>query len=101
MYPVNQDAETADGATRAFLYEIVKILLDYITSINDRDNKVLEFHHPIELRKMLDLKIGEDPEPLEKLLKDCKVALDHGVKTGTSLFVFHLSSLHFRVSFDD
>eukprot|EP00094_Tigriopus_californicus_P004327 TCALIF_04169-PA protein Name:"Similar to Gad1 Glutamate decarboxylase (Drosophila melanogaster)" AED:0.79 eAED:0.79 QI:0/0.33/0.25/0.5/1/1/4/0/290 len=81
LYPVNQDAETADPNTRAFLLEVVKILLDFISKTNDRNEKVLEFHHPIEMKKKLDLALKEDPEPVSQLLEDCKQALENQVKT--------------------
>lgn len=92
LYPVNQDAETADPNTRAFLLEVVKILLDFISKTNDRNEKVLEFHHPIEMKKKLDLAIKEDPEPVSQLLEDCKQALENQVKTGHPRFINQLSN---------
>ena len=82
LYPVNQDAETADPDTREFLLAVVKILLDFITDTNDRDQKVVDFHHPIEMRKKLDLAISDKPKPIDSLLQDCKMALENQVKTG-------------------
>lgn len=82
LYPVNQDAETADPQTREFLLKVVDILLDFITKTNDREEKVLDFKHPIELNRMLDLELPEKPQPIGKLLEDCKSALEHQVKTG-------------------
>ena len=82
LYPVNQDADTADPDTREFLLAVVKILLDFITDTNDRDQKVVDFHHPIEMRKKLDLAITDKPKPLDSLLQDCKMALENQVKTG-------------------
>ncbi len=55
---------------------------DFITKTNDRDEKVLDFHHPIELRKLLDLKLKEEPETLGQLLDDCRQTLKYQVKTG-------------------
>ncbi|TRY68938.1 hypothetical protein TCAL_04170 [Tigriopus californicus] len=92
LYPVNQDAETADPNTRAFLLEVVKILLDFISKTNDRNEKVLEFHHPIEMKKKLDLALKEDPEPVSQLLEDCKQALENQVKTGHPRFINQLSN---------
>ncbi len=106
LYPVNQDAAVADPKTREFLLRVVQILLvssqhheddsddddrpcqkkpfpqDFITKTNDRDEKVLDFHHPIELRKLLDLKLKEEPETLGQLLDDCRQTLKYQVKTG-------------------
>ncbi len=79
---MNQDAVTADPKTREFLLRVVHVLLDFITKSNDRDEKVVDFYHPIELKKVLDLKLSEQPEPLGKLLEDCRQALKYQVKTG-------------------
>ena len=37
---MNQDAATADPKTREFLMAVVKILLDFISAVNNRENKV-------------------------------------------------------------
>ena len=79
---MNQEASTADPQTRAFLMGVVKVLLDFITATNNREEKVVEFHHPDEMKKRLDLKIPENPLTLEQLIKDCQDALEHQVKTG-------------------
>jgi len=92
LYPVNQDAETADPDTREFLLAVVKILLDFITDTNDRDQKVVDFHHPIEMRKKLDLAISDKPKPLDTILQDCKMALENQVKTGHPYFFNQLST---------
>jgi len=82
LYPVNQNAATADPKTREFLLRVVDILLEFISRTNDRDEKVLDFHHPAVLKKMLELNIPEDPLPVEQLLQDCRDTLEHQVKTG-------------------
>ncbi len=40
LYPVNQDAASADPKTREFLLRVVQILLDFVSKTNDRDEKV-------------------------------------------------------------
>ena len=79
---MNQDKESADKQTRDFLLKLVEILNDFITKTNDREEKVLDFKHPMELKKMLDLDVPDKPLPLSKLLEDCEAALHHQVKTG-------------------
>ncbi len=85
LYPVNQDAETADPDTREFLLAVVQILLDFISKTNDRSEKVVEFQHPSELKKVLDLAIPDQPQPLDTLLEDCRNSLRHQVKTGKGI----------------
>lgn len=84
---MNQESGTADPQTRAFLMGVVKVLLDFITSTNNREEKVVDFVHPDILRNKLDLKIPENPLTLEQLIEDCKAALEHQVKTGKNAMV--------------
>ena len=72
--------------TAQFMAEVVEILLDYVRKSNDRSCKVLDFHHPHQLREMMDhcLDIDESPRDLEQILSDCKETLKYCVKTGTN-----------------
>ena len=83
LYPVCQDAETADRNTREFLHRVIDILLDYIKKSNDRSNKILDFHHPGQMKDVIDLEIPDKPLNLDQLLVDCKDTLKYQVKTGT------------------
>ena len=88
-----QDAETADQHTREFLHRVVDILLDYITDSNDRSKKILDFHHPQQMKQSIDLEIPDTPLNLDQLLVDCKDSLKYQVKTGKKIsltFVLHL-----------
>lgn len=49
---------------------------------NDRNEKVLEFHHPEDMKKMLDLEVPETGLPLQQLVQDCVTTLKYQVKTG-------------------
>ena len=82
LFPVNQDPETADRNTREFLHRVIDILLDYIQKSNDRSNKILDFHHPEQMREVIDLEIPDKPLNLDQLLVDCKDTMKYGVKTG-------------------
>lgn len=68
--------------TREFLQKVVDILLDFVKDTNDRNVKVLEFHHPEEMQKLLDLRIPEQGLPLQQLINDCATTLKYQVKTG-------------------
>ena len=82
LFPVNQDPETADRNTREFLHRVIDILLEYIKKSNDRSNKILDFHHPEQMREVIDLEIPDKPLNLDQLLVDCKDTMKYGVKTG-------------------
>lgn len=82
LYPVCQNEEEADRNTREFLHRVIDILLDYITKTNDRSTKILDFHHPEQMREVIDLEIPDKPLNLDQLLVDCKDALKYQVKTG-------------------
>ncbi|XP_036374781.1 glutamate decarboxylase 1 [Megalops cyprinoides] len=81
--------------SRRFLQELVNILLSYIDKTFDRSSKVLDFHHPHQLKEGLEgfsLELPEQPENLEQLLVDCRDTLKYGVKTGHPRFFNQLSS---------
>ncbi|XP_033207838.1 glutamate decarboxylase isoform X2 [Belonocnema kinseyi] len=78
-------------ATREFLMKVVDILLDFIKSTNDRNSKVLDFHHPAEMIQLLDLEIPDSGVTLQQLLIDCSTTLKYQVKTGHPHFFNQLS----------
>ena len=41
----------AEEVTGKFLYAVVEIMLDFINQTNDRDCRVLDFHHPSQITK--------------------------------------------------
>lgn len=69
-------------ATKEFLMKVVDILLDFIKSTNDRNGKVLDFHHPSEMMRLLDLEIPDSGLTLQQLLIDCSTTLKYQVRTG-------------------
>ncbi|CAH1773736.1 unnamed protein product [Owenia fusiformis] len=79
--------------TQEFLLEVTNILIDYVHKNNDRSKKILDFHHPHQLREMMDhcLDLHEDPRDLEQILSDCKETLKYCVKTGHPRFFNQLS----------
>ncbi|KAK5859384.1 hypothetical protein PBY51_020943 [Eleginops maclovinus] len=88
-------AAGGEEMTRAFLQELVNILLTYISKSSQRSSKVLDFHHPHQLREGLDgfsLELPDQPDNLEQILVDCRDTLKYGVRTGHPRFLNQLSS---------
>ena len=48
--------------------------------------KVLEFHHPEDMKKLLKLDIPDNPVTLQQLIVDCATTLKYQVKTGKAIF---------------
>jgi len=92
LFPVSQNHDVADQNTREFLIRVVDILLDYIKDSNDRNKKIVDFHHPDQLKEVIDLEIPEKPLNLDQLLVDCKDTLKYQVKTGHPRFFNQLST---------
>ncbi|XP_011147183.1 glutamate decarboxylase isoform X1 [Harpegnathos saltator] len=78
-------------ATREFLMKVVDILLDFVKSTNDRNAKILDFHHPADMMRLLDLEIPDTGLTLQQLLLDCSMTLKYQVKTGHPHFFNQLS----------
>jgi hypothetical protein len=78
----NTELNKAMHTTETFLKQLVNILLNYIKESNDRNEKVLHFYHPAEMKAMLDLDIPEKGLPLQKLIDDCFTTLKYQVRTG-------------------
>lgn len=88
-------ASGSEEMTRRFLQELVNILLSYICKSSQRSSKVLDFHHPHQLKDGLEgfsLNLPEQPETLEQLLVDCRDTLKYGVSTAHPRFFNQLSA---------
>lgn len=83
-FPLDILPQNVEGfpATKEFLMKVVDILIDFIKSTNDRNAKVLEFRHPSEMMRLLDLEIPDSGVTLQQLLLDCSTTLKYQVKTG-------------------
>lgn len=79
------DVDKALPPTREFLLKVVDILIDYIRSINDRNEKVLDFRHPREMVALLQLELPDKGVTLQKLIDECDMAMKHQVKTGKDM----------------
>ncbi|KAK1173961.1 glutamate decarboxylase 1-like [Acipenser oxyrinchus oxyrinchus] len=88
-------AKKGEENTKQFLFEVVHILLNYVSKSFDRNTKVLDFHYPHQLKDGLEgfsLELSDNPENLEQLLVDCRDTLKYGVKTGHPRFFNQLST---------
>nr|KAG5696067.1 hypothetical protein BaRGS_017179 [Batillaria attramentaria] len=74
--------------------EVSQILMQYYVTELDRKSKIVDFHHPHQLREMMGhcLDIDQSPRDLEQLLSDCKETLKYCVKTGHPHFFNQLST---------
>lgn len=72
----------ANPETKEFLLKIIDVLLDYVRTQNDRNERVLEFHHPEEMKRLLDLELPDTAVPLQQLVQDCATTLKYQVRTG-------------------
>lgn len=62
------------------LYEKVTLLIkDYLHQFEDRDSKVVEFHTPNELRKLVDLSLPEEGIEEDEIMDLCKKTLQYCV----------------------
>ncbi|KAF4532053.1 hypothetical protein B566_EDAN016125 [Ephemera danica] len=71
----------AQENTRLFLHKLVEILTDYVRDTSDRNEKVLHFRHPADMKAALDLDLPDHAVNLQQLLEDCSVTLKNQVKT--------------------
>lgn len=69
--------------TLEFLQKVVDVLKEFVMQTNDRNVKILDFRHPEDMKKILDLEIPEQGLNLQTLINDCVSTLKYQVKTGT------------------
>ncbi|KAF8359513.1 unc-25 [Pristionchus pacificus] len=55
--------------TEKFLRNVMEVLLSYLKQQSDRNTKILEFHHPAEMAKLIEMEIPDGGENLETLVK--------------------------------
>lgn len=67
---------------------MIDVLLDFVKATNDRNDKVLEFHHPEDMKRLLDLDVPDTAVPLQQLIEDCAKTMKYQVKTGKSFLIY-------------
>nr|BAG48266.1 glutamic acid decarboxylase [Dugesia japonica] len=87
------DESFQESQETEFLQEIVELLLDYLKKMRIKTSKVLDFHHPHQLKQAMAhcMEIPDTPKDLEQLLSDCKETLKYCVKTGHSRYFNQIS----------
>ncbi|KAG1714247.1 Glutamate decarboxylase [Nymphon striatum] len=88
LLPVNRNGQEE---TSEFLQRVVNIMVDFLKESHDRSTKVLDFHHPDQLKEILDLDIPDKPLSIDQLLVDCKETLKYQVKTAHPHYFNQLS----------
>ncbi|BES95160.1 Glutamate decarboxylase [Nesidiocoris tenuis] len=88
LYPHDRNGAVV---TETMLKQLTDVLIDFVHETNDRKCKVLDFQHPEEMKKLLDLDIPEEGLPLQTLIDDCALTLKYQVRTGHPHFFNQLS----------
>lgn len=97
IFPINQNG---GQVTKEFLQKVVDVLMDFVNATNDRNEKILDFHHPTDMQKLLDLNIPDKGVTLQQLINDCHTTLKYQVKTGEN-FYFKYTGLVLKVPLVD
>lgn len=74
-----------------FLKSVVELVFKTIFNMN-KNSKVIEWIEPDDLKKVLDLKINNEGETHQQLLKIIEDTLKYSVKTGHPYFLNQLFS---------
>ncbi|CAI5788895.1 Hypothetical predicted protein [Podarcis lilfordi] len=77
-------ASDGELATLSFLQDVMDILLQYLVTNFDRSTKVIDFHYPNELLQEYNWDLADQPQTLEEILSNCRIALKYAIKTGNS-----------------
>ena len=91
LFPYSDTPDT----TRQFLHQVLEEIFVYLKSSNNREEKVLEFKQPRDLKENEELKISlasEKSSSLEQILSDIKNTLRFCVKTGKLHFEYSYAS---------
>jgi len=71
-----------DSATLSMLNEVHSLICQAaLCEGTDRQNKVLEFKHPQQLKELLELHISDDAASKEDIMEICKKVIKYSVKT--------------------
>lgn len=89
ILPFNDNAQPE---TREFLQKVIDILIDYTELCFNRDEKIVDFHHPDCLKELIDMKLPFKGQPLQALINDCANVLKYQVKSGHVHFMNQLST---------
>lgn len=74
------------------LNKAFQLMTNYQASVDSKQLKVLDYQNPLELEKLLDLKISEESKNYDSLFSDIENYLNYSVKTGHKQFLNQLYS---------
>ncbi|ESO87765.1 hypothetical protein LOTGIDRAFT_127363 [Lottia gigantea] len=87
------DKTYEDPETLKFLQDVHNLMVEEaLVKGTKRETPVIEFQHPEELKKLLNLPIGKEGTSNADILEDCKRILKYSVKTGSLQFYNQLYS---------
>ena len=61
---------------------VTELIKDYLHKYEDRDSKVVEFHTPNELRKLVDLSLPNEGVGEDEIIELCKKTMQYCVHVG-------------------
>jgi glutamate decarboxylase len=93
LLPLNR---SGNEQTKQFLQEVVELCKKFIDESNDPKKKIVDFHQPDEMLKLMDFDIPDAPMNLESLVKDCELTLKYQVKTGQNESIIKILFLYFN-----
>lgn len=77
-----------------FLKDVAKMILESDVIGNGQNGesqrKVIDFHHPAELMKLMDFTISDEPANKDELMKFCKDFIQYSLKSNHPLFLSRL-----------
>lgn len=76
-----QKVQEDDLSLDEFAEKLVDLCFDYLKKNGDRDEKIVEYLDPKDLKGKLDLEIQKDPQPLMKLFQECETIVHYSVRT--------------------
>jgi len=80
LLPYSQNNEK--DMTQEFLSNVVDKVCKYLAECNNRESKVIDFHPPEGMIKVIDYKINQDGDNLNTLFEHVDKILTYVVKTG-------------------
>ena len=83
FHQVNGTAKKTSDSIEEFLQSVFDLTIkEVLGKGKDRDEPVVRFQKPEELKKILNLTIQNEPQAHKNLLKQCSDILKYSVKTG-------------------
>lgn len=86
----NQEGNFGYTRDLSGLYDtVVALSKEYLIKYEKRESKVIEFHTPDEISRLVDLSLPEEGLSDEDIIEQCKSVLRYSVHTGEPLYCRH------------